>query len=44
MSHPAWVCGLKPYICKIKLNKNESHPAWVCGLKPNVPNNHTAYT
>ena len=33
MSHPAWVCGLKPlgtiYVPLVK----ESHPAWVCGLK-----------
>ena len=37
-SHPAWVCGLKPFkkedlflgIVLIIM----SHPAWVCGLKP----------
>ena len=33
-SHPAWVCGLKPYRCRIvKFLGNRSHPAWVCGLK-----------
>ena len=33
MSHPAWVCGLKPSTGKTLKRKVESHPAWVCGLK-----------
>mgnify|MGYP001286318504 CR=1 FL=1 len=33
-SHPAWVCGLKPWSGYHKLWKTLSHPAWVCGLKP----------
>ena len=32
-SHPAWVCGLKPYDREIKEYVSVSHPAWVCGLK-----------
>ena len=32
-SHPAWVCGLKPYDREIKEYVPVSHPAWVCGLK-----------
>ena len=32
-SHPAWVCGLKPYYIAEFINKVLSHPAWVCGLK-----------
>ena len=34
MSHPAWVCGLKPPAAAIVVGLAESHPAWVCGLKP----------
>ena len=33
VSHPAWVCGLKPNPAKFLPNPNGSHPAWVCGLK-----------
>ena len=32
-SHPAWVCGLKPYILVDEDDFPKSHPAWVCGLK-----------
>ncbi len=32
-SHPAWVCGLKPYRMQQILGDTKSHPAWVCGLK-----------
>ena len=32
-SHPAWVCGLKPYQAVKLLWSLRSHPAWVCGLK-----------
>ena len=32
-SHPAWVCGLKPYRLYPRLPFAKSHPAWVCGLK-----------
>ena len=32
-SHPAWVCGLKPYPDYAAYNAVQSHPAWVCGLK-----------
>ena len=33
MSHPAWVCGLKPQLVTTRPRKDVSHPAWVCGLK-----------
>ena len=33
LSHPAWVCGLKPRTFKHQQQKRASHPAWVCGLK-----------
>ena len=33
MSHPAWVCGLKPEGTPYIDAYPESHPAWVCGLK-----------
>ena len=36
MSHPAWVCGLKPLFLIILGSHDMSHPAWVCGLKLNV--------
>ena len=32
-SHPAWVCGLKPYTGMRFRSTDRSHPAWVCGLK-----------
>ena len=32
-SHPAWVCGLKPFGEYPTLHPYQSHPAWVCGLK-----------
>ena len=33
-SHPAWVCGLKPYVRpQVSAEIGKSHPAWVCGLK-----------
>ena len=32
-SHPAWVCGLKPYDIILVDFPGKSHPAWVCGLK-----------
>ena len=32
-SHPAWVCGLKPYRMPNSTSTHGSHPAWVCGLK-----------
>ena len=32
-SHPAWVCGLKPFFISMIICFNKSHPAWVCGLK-----------
>ena len=32
-SHPAWVCGLKPWWYGTSLGREKSHPAWVCGLK-----------
>ena len=34
VSHPAWVCGLKPDKENEMKLYEESHPAWVCGLKP----------
>ena len=33
VSHPAWVCGLKPDKENEMKLYEESHPAWVCGLK-----------
>ena len=33
VSHPAWVCGLKPELVENHPCYQESHPAWVCGLK-----------
>ncbi len=33
LSHPAWVCGLKPAMISLRFFKFVSHPAWVCGLK-----------
>ena len=35
-SHPAWVCGLKPYPLKDCAHYRWSHPAWVCGLKHGI--------
>ena len=32
-SHPAWVCGLKPFFTASFNVERLSHPAWVCGLK-----------
>ena len=32
-SHPAWVCGLKPFRTIYSTSTTQSHPAWVCGLK-----------
>ena len=32
-SHPAWVCGLKPWNLLNQNTQLPSHPAWVCGLK-----------
>ena len=32
-SHPAWVCGLKPFVKLWVFIYDKSHPAWVCGLK-----------
>ena len=32
-SHPAWVCGLKPFVLISPRPGRLSHPAWVCGLK-----------
>ena len=32
-SHPAWVCGLKPWGFTCAWPCCWSHPAWVCGLK-----------
>ena len=32
-SHPAWVCGLKPFQNNLANCYILSHPAWVCGLK-----------
>ena len=36
MSHPVWVCGLKPRSDLPRLCPSPSHPVWVCGLKLNV--------
>ena len=33
MSHPSWVCGLKPIWFNTFNMKLGSHPSWVCGLK-----------
>ena len=33
LSHPAWVCGLKPWNLLNQNTQLPSHPAWVCGLK-----------
>ena len=33
LSHPAWVCGLKPADNLCRHTTRVSHPAWVCGLK-----------
>ena len=34
VSHPAWVCGLKPAnLTNDGIPEDGSHPAWVCGLK-----------
>ena len=33
MSHPSWVCGLKPVKDQIIIGEKMSHPSWVCGLK-----------
>ena len=33
LSHPAWVCGLKPTVGGVRNGAFRSHPAWVCGLK-----------
>ncbi len=35
-SHPAWVCGLKRLVERVKGGEVKSHPAWVCGLKPSA--------
>ena len=43
MSHPAWVCGLKPVSYLICLVMALSHPAWVCGLKQNLDRNGLPY-
>ena len=36
MSHPSWVCGLKPLLRNLTINNGTSHPSWVCGLKHGV--------
>ena len=33
LSHPSWVCGLKPSIDGFRASPSRSHPSWVCGLK-----------
>ena len=33
MSHPVWVCGLKPFNDDWAVPLEPSHPVWVCGLK-----------
>ena len=33
MSHPSWVCGLKPGRQHDIEYTSGSHPSWVCGLK-----------
>ena len=33
MSHPSWVCGLKPVVGRHGVTLVGSHPSWVCGLK-----------
>ena len=35
-SHPAWVCGLKPFQNNLANCYILSHPAWVCGLKHRI--------
>ena len=43
-SHPAWVCGLKPYNQQKSAIGLLSHPAWVCGLKRiNIRLNHIPF-
>ena len=34
LSHPSWVCGLKPIPELDSIGMQTSHPSWVCGLKP----------
>ena len=36
MSHPSWVCGLKPMCGYFVRYSCASHPSWVCGLKLQV--------
>ena len=38
MSHPSWVCGLKPHRAVFCNPKHLSHPSWVCGLKQSRKN------
>ena len=33
VSHPSWVCGLKPILSINLITCQLSHPSWVCGLK-----------
>ena len=33
VSHPSWVCGLKPRARRKAGYRAASHPSWVCGLK-----------
>ena len=33
LSHPVWVCGLKPVAGWYQVQSVRSHPVWVCGLK-----------
>ena len=40
-SHPAWVCGLKPFASRKGTFAKGSHPAWVCGLKQLNVGNYT---
>ena len=35
LSHPVWVCGLKPPWKPAFKSSTTSHPVWVCGLKHN---------
>ena len=37
LSHPSWVCGLKPTLLYVSLLHTKSHPSWVCGLKHQIP-------
>ena len=39
LSHPTWVCGLKPPRGQQETMQGLSHPTWVCGLKPNGKGN-----